>query len=1128
MPLPAAALVPAIKALAAGGAKKAALGLAKKAAVDTAKGKAKDFVTGKGRKKKGKKGKGGALVKSEGRKEERSEGGAIVATTPMVGSYRVETGPQKPDLEGEQTKVNFESINNQLDSIIGLTNVLKQTSQVKLKTAENKKKAERKAAEKAKKRQRESLLEKGAGVAGKIAGNLYGKATEAFDPLKFFAMIFLGSLLMWIMNNGSKITAFLKATLALMNNLGKVIKAGIEALGKAFKFSLKALKNPLKTIKSITKGVKNLFKNLGPKLGKAIKSIGKGLLNVAKNTLKRIKDLGKFMMNPFGGKKPPKGSPKGIEKAAKTASKSSKSITKAGRMSNDARRVLKKHGPEAAERFQRLVDKGMDPAKASRRVNKAIKAGKIVSKPGKAVATGAASQVAKKAGQKGILSVAKGGLGLLKRIPVVGSLITLVVSLLSGDPVTQALFKTGGAAIGGFLGSFIPIPVVGTLFGEIVGEYIGDLTYVAMKGGGMDAVGEKLKEDLDGLLSMGANAMKWVGNGFTRLYEGLPKIGFGKLKAPNPVWLVNPFNFMEKLGLFHTAFFTDKPVKKGKFESSNNETNYSDVTRDATGQRAGDFVVASDGSLSVYDGLGFDDPTPEQRKLYLDGAKNIDGTGAQATLESRSFQSAGGYYSTDTRQFLGKTEGEAKAKLTEMGIISQSQSARPGEYKAILDLISSVEAPSYDTINSGHIDGLSKMTIAGARRATLDSGVGSGAMGRYQQMPAFVLDRARSIGLDPDVDLFSPENQDKLAILLIDGAGYKKWKAGKMTKEKFAYNLAGTWRGLPEGPSNLTYQDQYAGRNKAHTTWANVMRVLGGAQVQPQTSAVPKQLGITDPPAADRGSVTPAKTLIPENTGTKLGGLSGHSGSVAYNGQQQASLSVSYSPFSQSDITSQGMQIISGKGYRASTNSVHKGFDIPSVEGTPVYAYLPGEITMNKRASGYGNIVEWKDNVYGEKHLFAHLMAPSHLKVGDTFSAGTMLAKTGDTGTPGSYHLHWEIGGQGSEKDPAAWVASHPNKGEVTTQPVDGHQAIQPSQVAVRPSSSPGPGATQAQAVSSQLPYERSGGQTIMMMTHPSTGNGPSIVGGGSRTGTPVMMGSGDVVNSYYKAQLLGFLYKQG
>jgi hypothetical protein len=150
-------------------------------------------------------------------------------------------------------------------------------------------------------------------------------------------------------------------------------------------------------------------------------------------------------------------------------------------------------------------------------------------------------------------------------------------------------------------------------------------------------------------------------------------------------------------------------------------------------------------------------------------------------------------------------------------------------YKSILDLISSVEAPSYDTINGGHINGLSKMTIAGARQAALNAGYGSGAMGRYQQMPQFVLERARSIGLDPNRDLFSPQNQDKLGILLIDQAGYKSWKAGKMSTQKFAYNLAGTWRGLPEGPSGLTFQDQYASGNKAHTSWSKVMNVLGSA-----------------------------------------------------------------------------------------------------------------------------------------------------------------------------------------------------------------------------------------------------------------------------------------------------------
>jgi hypothetical protein len=36
----------------------------------------------------------------------------------------------------------------------------------------------------------------------------------------------------------------------------------------------------------------------------------------------------------------------------------------------------------------------------------------------------------------------------------------------------------------------------------------------------------------------------------------------------------------------------------------------------------------------------------------------------------------------------------------------------------------------------------------------------------------------------------------------------------------------------------------------------------------------------------------------------------------------------------------------------------------------------------------------------------------------------------------------------------------------------------------------------------------------------------PMSSGGGK--GTPVIMGSGDVVNSYYKSQLMGFLYKQG
>ena len=57
--------------------------------------------------------------------------------------------------------------------------------------------------------------------------------------------------------------------------------------------------------------------------------------------------------------------------------------------------------------------------------------------------------------------------------------------------------------------------------------------------------------------------------------------------------------------------------------------------------------------------------------------------------------------------------------------------------------------------------------------------------------------------------------------------------------------------------------------------------------------------------------------------------------------------------------------------------------------------------------------------------------------------------------------------------------------------------------------------------ISQQLPYEEVGGTTVVMVQSSNQGGG--MMGGG-RQGTPVIMGSGDVVNSYYKSQYLGLL----
>ena len=751
---PLALIGPAIKALGSTSMKKAAMGAAK----GVVKDKAKDFVTGKKRK-----GKGGDLTKTEEGVEEQVEagkGGAIVPTTPMVGSYKVETVSDKPDEVGKPSKVSYESINNQLDSIIGLTNVLKKTSAAKLKNSENRRKAERKSAEKDKKRQRESLLERGAGMALGVAGNLYGKATQGFDPLKFFAMIFLGNLFNWVTTHGSKIIGFLKAGLALFNNAGKLLKSGFSLLGKTFKAAFKLVGKLASPIIKLGKGIGDAIRGVGKKLGSVFGKVGKSLKNFAKGILNRLKSAGKLLTSPLkalqgltGPEKKAVKTNKGLNKLLQKSGTGSQNLgtamRKPGTLSNATRAMRLKHGDEAARMYQGLVDNGMKPGRASRYVNDAIDKGKLTSAPLQGNLAGgkkgsqlfkggigrSTNRIIAKVGGKNALKATKALKNALGRIPIVGGLITLVVSLLSGDPVSQALFKTGGAVLGGFLGSFIPIPVVGTLMGELIGEYVGDLMYTATMGGGVEAVGQKLKDDLSGVLSAGQAAVDWVGKGFGRLYEGIPKINVPFVgKFPNPLWMTNPLNLPEKLGVFHKAFFTDKPMQKGKEE----ETSQQSLTN-ASGQT---------GSLS---------------------------TQAQQIQSNQYYEQSGvGYFDSKTQQFLGKTEEEARTKL---GLTSTSvaTTSNAGYWAPLLETIAKKESVggSYDSIYPGTTKqkryggkALTEMTIseADAWQASTYKERGSSAAGRYQFMN--ILSQAKAAGLK-GTDMFSPENQDKMAISLI-------------------------------------------------------------------------------------------------------------------------------------------------------------------------------------------------------------------------------------------------------------------------------------------------------------------------------------------------------------------------
>ena len=87
------------------------------------------------------------------------------------------------------------------------------------------------------------------------------------------------------------------------------------------------------------------------------------------------------------------------------------------------------------------------------------------------------------------------------KIPIIGPVIVGIVSLLSGEPLGQALFKTFGAAIGGLLGTFIPIPIIGTLLGEAIGVFAGDLLYHLIVKKDPKAAFQMLKDTVMGIFS---------------------------------------------------------------------------------------------------------------------------------------------------------------------------------------------------------------------------------------------------------------------------------------------------------------------------------------------------------------------------------------------------------------------------------------------------------------------------------------------------------------------------------------------------------------------------------------------------------------------------------------------------
>ena len=220
-----------------------------------------------------------------------------------------------------------------------------------------------------------------------------------------------------------------------------------------------------------------------------------------------------------------------------------------------------------------------------------------------------------------------------------------------------------------------------------------------------------------------------------------------------------------------------------------------------------------------------------------------------------------------------------------MGTPSSSGGGDVGPWRPLLNLIASKESAGggYEALNPGTtFPGATKMTISEvAREAERRRGRGTGAVGKYQQLPWFLVGRAKKAGLNPDKDLFSPANQDLIAAKVNIGMerSGNSWLAGKMKTEDFMQGLSQEFAPVPNAYGKFHYRGQSSDMTPQQVKAAlEQVKKGGGSQIssparrQSPTPAPATPQSPTPSPAQISSTRTPqnpqiSQSLAPERTG---------------------------------------------------------------------------------------------------------------------------------------------------------------------------------------------------------------------------------------------------------------------
>jgi hypothetical protein len=432
----------------------------------------------------------------------------------------------------------------------------------------------------------------------------------------------------------------------------------------------------------------------------------------------------------------------------------------------------------------------------------------------------------------------------LKRIPlpVVGALIDFGLSVALGENPGRAAFRAIGAgllgAVGAAAGTVVPVAgnFIGGLLGGVAGDAIGGVLYDFLFGGKSSSAKGKTVKKAGGGITRSGRPQRGVRRTITRKAKYKRKLapkkpgdveatspgsdvgGEDKLFGlfPNPfkmfqkaVDVMNPFKVIQKAGqnlgdsdYFGPILAITSKILLGQKPTQQDYKNVGLGINMLVAKGIDDGKLK--GGLAAFAEGGFVDPKTldaiaqggDISDWVAKSFKDSTETNAQKTL--REIQ--------ENLKLKPGGAGPDKSDPTKQVDEGDVMGGTGGQWGPLLDLIAGKESGgNYEAMYpSTVLKGATKMTIAEvARRAT-------GAVGKYQQLPEYLVSRAKAAGLNPDKDLYNPENQD-LIITKVNIEGNRsgrRWLKGEISDEQFMQGLSQEFASLPNAQGKFYYPGQ--------------------------------------------------------------------------------------------------------------------------------------------------------------------------------------------------------------------------------------------------------------------------------------------------------------------------------